>query len=221
MFRLMIKRGFDIVASMAGLVSLAPMFVIVAVVIKLDSAGPVFFQQERVGRGLNPFRIIKFRTMSSETIDHTQSLSGVHDTRITRAGHWLRRLKIDEFPQLVNVLKGDMSLVGPRPELRRYVELRRRDYEMILTVRPGMTDPASLAYHDEAQHLRCAIDPEKEYVGKILPAKIRLSRQYVAASTIFGDSMILLRTLCLLGRMCTTRERKDVRDVSISDSLVS
>ena len=221
MFRLMIKRGFDIVASMAGLVSLAPMFVIVAVVIKLDSAGPVFFQQERVGRGLNPFRIIKFRTMSSETIGHTQSLSVVHDTRITRAGHWLRRLKIDEFPQLVNVLKGDMSLVGPRPELRRYVELRRRDYEMILTVRPGMTDPASLAYHDEAQHLRCAIDPEKEYVGKILPAKIRLSRQYVAASTIFGDSIILLRTLCLLGRMCTTRERKDVRDVSISDSLVS
>jgi len=206
---------------MAGLVSLAPMFVIVAVVIKLDSAGPVFFQQERVGRGLNPFRIIKFRTMSSETIDHTQSLSVVHDTRITRVGHWLRRLKIDEFPQLVNVLKGDMSLVGPRPELRRYVELRRRDYEMILTVRPGMTDPASLAYHDEAQHLRCAIDPEKEYVGKILPAKIRLSRQYVAVSTIFGDSIILLRTLCLLGRMCTTRERKDVRDVSISDSLVS
>ena len=126
----MIKRGFDIVASMAGLVSLAPMFVIVAVVIKLDSAGPVFFQQERVGRGLNPFRIIKFRTMSSETIDNTQSLSVVHDTRITRAGRWLRRLKIDEFPQLVNVLKGDMSLIGPRPELRRYVELRRRDYEL-------------------------------------------------------------------------------------------
>jgi len=130
-------------------------------------------------------------------------------------------LKIDELPQLVNVVKGDMSLVGPRPELRRYVELRRRDYETILTIRPGMTDPASLAYHDEAQHLRHATDPEQEYVEKILPAKIRLSRQYVAASTIREDVAILLRTLCLVGCMCTLRERKDVRDVSISDSLVS
>ena len=145
----------------------------------------------------------------------------MNSTRITRIGRWLRRLKIDELPQLVNVLKGDMSLVGPRPELRRYVELRRHDYELLLTVRPGMTDPASLAYHDEARHLGHSIDPEKEYVTKILPAKIRLSRQYVAGSTICDDLMIVFRTLCLFGRMCTTRKRKDARDVSISEPLVS
>jgi len=215
------KRAIDIVISMIGLVGLAPMFVIVAVAIKLDSAGPIFFRQERMGRGLDPFRIIKFRTMTSEMTNTTSSLAIVSSARITRIGRWLRNLKIDELPQLVNVLKGDMSLVGPRPELRRYVELWRHEYEMLLAVRPGMTDPASLAYHDEARRLAHAKDPEKEYVTKILPAKIRLSRQYVAVSTICEDSMILLRTLCLLGRMCTSRERKDGRDVSIREPLVS
>ena len=215
------KRAIDIVISMIGLFGLAPMFVIVAVLIKFDSAGPIFFRQERMGRGLNPFRIIKFRTMTSDMTNTTPSLAIVSSARITRIGRWLRSLKIDELPQLVNVLKGDMSLVGPRPELRRYVELRRHEYEMLLAVRPGMTDPASLAYHDEARRLAHAKDPEKEYVTKILPAKIRLSQQYVAVSTICEDSMILLRTLRLLGRMCTTRERKDGRDVSISEPLVS
>ena len=188
------KRAFDIVISMVGLVGLAPVFVIMAVVIKLDSEGAIFFRQERMGRGLNPFRIIKFRTMTSEMTNTKLVLAAVNTARITRVGRWLRRLKIDELPQLVNVLKGDMSLVGPRPELRRYVELRRHDYEMLLTVRPGMTDPASLAYHDEARHLAHAIDPEKEYVKKILPAKIQLSRQYVAGSTICDDLMILFQT---------------------------
>jgi len=215
------KRAIDIVISMIGLFGLAPMFVIVAVMIKFDSAGPIFFRQERMGRGLNPFRIIKFRTMTSDMTNTTPSLAIVSSARITRIGRWLRSLKIDELPQLVNVLKGDMSLVGPRPELRRYVELRRHEYEMLLAVRPGMTDPASLAYHDEARRLAHAKEPEKEYVTKILPAKIRLSQQYVAVSTICEDSMILLRTLRLLGRMCTTRERKDGRDVSISEPLVS
>ena len=215
------KRAIDIVISMIGLFGLAPMFVIVAVMIKFDSAGPIFFRQERMGRGLNPFRIIKFRTMTSDMTNTTPSLAIVSSARITRIGRWLRSLKIDELPQLVNVLKGDMSLVGPRPELRRYVELRRHEYEMLLAVRPGMTDPASLAYHDEARRLAHAKDPEKEYVTKILPAKIRLSQQYVAVSTICEDSMILLRTLRLLGRMCATRERKDGRDVSISEPLVS
>ena len=215
------KRAIDIVISMIGLFGLAPMFVIVAVMIKFDSAGPIFFRQERMGRGLNPFRIIKFRTMTSDMTNATPSLAIVSSARITRIGRWLRSLKIDELPQLVNVLKGDMSLVGPRPELRRYVELRRHEYEMLLAVRPGMTDPASLAYHDEARRLAHAKEPEKEYVTKILPAKIRLSQQYVAVSTICEDSMILLRTLRLLGRMCTTRERKDGRDVSISEPLVS
>jgi lipopolysaccharide/colanic/teichoic acid biosynthesis glycosyltransferase len=215
------KRAIDIVISMIGLFGLAPMFVIVAVMIKFDSAGPIFFRQERMGRGLNPFCIIKFRTMTSDMTNTTPSLAIVSSARITRIGRWLRSLKIDELPQLVNVLKGDMSLVGPRPELRRYVELRRHEYEMLLAVRPGMTDPASLAYHDEARRLAHAKDPEKEYVTKILPAKIRLSQQYVAVSTICEDSMILLRTLRLLGRMCTTRERKDGRDVSISEPLVS
>lgn len=215
------KRAIDIVISMVGLAGLAPMFVIMVVAIKFDSEGPIFFRQERMGRGFKPFRIIKFRTMTSETTNTAPGLAFVNSTRITRIGRWLRRLKIDELPQLVNVLKGDMSLVGPRPELRRYAELRRLDYEMLLTVRPGMTDPASLAYHDEARHLAHAIDPEKEYVTKILPAKIRLSRQYVAVSTIRDDLMICFRTLCLFGRMCATRERKDARDVSISESLVS
>ena len=214
------KRALDIVISMVGLIGLAPVFVIMAVAIKLDSEGPIFFRQERMGRGLNPFRIIKFRTMTSEMTSTKLVLAVVNTARITRVGRWLRRLKIDELPQLVNVLKGDMSLVGPRPELRRYVEMRRLDYEMLLTVRPGMTDPASLAYHDEARHLTHATDPEKEYVTQILPAKIRLSRQYIAGSTISDDLMILFRTLCLFGRLCMTRERKDGRDVSISEPLV-
>ena len=128
----MIKRALDIVISMVGLVGLAPVFVIMAVVIKLDSEGEIFFRQERMGRGLNPFRIIKFRTMTSEMTNTKLVLAAVNTERITRVGRWLRKLKIDELPQLVNVLKGDMSLVGPRPELRRYVELRRHDYEMLL-----------------------------------------------------------------------------------------
>ena len=164
------KRAIDIVISMIGLFGLAPMFVIVAVMIKFDSAGPIFFRQERMGRGLNPFRIIKFRTMTSDMTNTTPSLAIVSSARITRIGRWLRSLKIDELPQLVNVLKGDMSLVGPRPELRRYVELRRHEYEMLLAVRPGMTDPASLAYHDEARRLAHAKDPETvSYTHLTLP----------------------------------------------------
>ncbi|MFQ5852311.1 MAG: sugar transferase [Candidatus Binatia bacterium] len=192
------KRLFDIVASFLGLLLLSPLFLLVAVSIKLDSPGPVFFRQERMGRGFRPFYIHKFRTMIQYAPYKGGPITSGEDPRITRVGRLLRKAKIDELPQLINVLKGEMSFVGPRPEVRRYVELFREDYEEILKARPGITDLASLEFRDETAVLGQFENPEDEYIRSILPAKIRLSREYLKRSSFFSDVGLILRTLVRL-----------------------
>jgi len=189
------KRLFDFVAAAAGLLLFSPLMLLTALLIKLDSPGPVFFKQERIGRGFCPFQIYKFRTMVRDAARRGSSITVGADPRITQIGHFLRKTKIDELPQLINVLKGEMSLVGPRPELPRYVAMFRKDYEEILMVRPGITDPAALKYQDEADILASGGNPEEDYVRRILPDKITLARDYVRRSSFTSDLALILRTV--------------------------
>ena len=191
----MLKRLLDIVASGLGLLVLSPVLVVVAVLVKLSSPGPVFFSQQRMGRSFRPFYIHKFRSMTADAPQRGGPITFGDDPRITRMGRILRKTKLDEIPQLFNVLKGEMSLVGPRPEAIRYVEMFRDDYAVILRVRPGITDLASLKYHDEATLLGQAANPEEEYVQRVLPEKIRLGKEYVEKSSLFLDVTIILKTL--------------------------
>jgi lipopolysaccharide/colanic/teichoic acid biosynthesis glycosyltransferase len=193
------KRGFDLLLAAAGLLLLSPLFLVVALCIRLDSPGPVFFRQERVGRGGRLFRIHKFRTMVADAPARGPGLTIGADPRVTRVGRWLRRTKIDELAQLLDVLAGQMSLVGPRPELPRYGALYPpllRD--QLLGVRPGITDPASLKYADEASLLAAAADPEREYTQVLLPAKLQASADYLRSATLASDMAVLARTAALL-----------------------
>jgi lipopolysaccharide/colanic/teichoic acid biosynthesis glycosyltransferase len=202
-----IKRAFDILVAAAGLIVLLPIMAVVAALIKRDSKGPVFFKQARIGRNFRPFRILKFRTMR-ENAERTGSFVTIgDDPRITRIGRVLRKLKIDEVPQLINVLKGEMSFVGPRPEVPQFVEMFRRDYAEILTVRPGITDLASLKYRDEAALLAEAEDPEQEYVTRVLPDKIRLAKEYLERSSFLFDLRLIAITVFKLfsGRVASQR----------------
>lgn len=196
----MAKRLFDILVSLAALLLLALPMLAVAAWIRLDSPGPVFFRQQRVGRHGVPFAIHKFRTMRHGA--GGLALTVGDDARITRAGRWLRRTRLDELPQLLDVLAGDMSLVGPRPEVPRYVALYPPGLrERALSVRPGLTDPASLAYIDEAALLAAAADPEREYVERILPAKLEAAAAYAERATLASDMAVLARTArALLGK---------------------
>jgi lipopolysaccharide/colanic/teichoic acid biosynthesis glycosyltransferase len=187
------KRLFDIVAASLGLLALSPVFVFVALAIKVDSPGPVLFKQKRVGRNFRSFRIYKFRTMTAGVAGSALTVGA--DPRITRLGRLLRKSKLDELPQLVNILFGDMTFVGPRPEVPSYVELFRRDYEEILKVRPGLTDLASLKYRDESAILARAENPEEEYLTRLLPDKIRLSKEYIRRSSFSYDLALIFETL--------------------------
>src|SRR5919109_594973 len=189
------KRAFDIIAASVGLVLLAPLLLVVSLLIKLDSPGPVLFRQERMGRGFQPFRIYKFRTMVQDAPGQGGMITFGGDPRITRLGQVLRTTKIDELPQLINVLRGEMSFVGPRPEVRLYVELFREDYVEILKVLPGITDLASLQFRHEAELLRRSKDPEEEYVKRVLPEKIRLAKEYISRSSFRFDVMLILKTV--------------------------
>jgi len=192
----LLKRFIDLVAAGTSLVLLAPVFLFIAAAVRLSSPGPVIFAQQRMGRGFRPFRIFKFRTMYADAPTRGGQLTvGAHDPRITPVGRFLRGTKLDELPQLWNVVRGDMSLVGPRPEVPKYVEMFRGDFAEILRVRPGITDPASLKYRREADQLAAAGDPEAEYVGRILPDKIAISKRYIESSSLLGDAGILLRTV--------------------------
>jgi len=193
-----IKRLVDIVAASIGLLLLSPLFLILAALIKLDSSGPVLFRQERIGRGFIPFLIYKFRTMAAGRANEGLCITSRNDARITRVGRWLRATKLDELPQLLNVLIGDMSLVGPRPEVRHYVELFRSEYEQLLSIRPGMTDLASLKYRDEGDVLAQVEDPEAEYVTRILPDKIELGSLYLQRASLFFDLSLILKTVLRL-----------------------
>jgi lipopolysaccharide/colanic/teichoic acid biosynthesis glycosyltransferase len=194
------KRLFDIAAAATGLIVLCPLFAIIAVLIKWDSDGPVFFRQSRIGRHFRPFFIYKFRTMKSHATTTGALLTVGNDPRITRVGRWLRRAKLDELPQLINVLTGDMSLVGPRPEVERYVRLFRSEYAEILQVRPGITDLASLKYRGESALLARSLKPEEEYVTRILPDKLRLAQQYVRELSLGRDVVLIARTLAAVVR---------------------
>jgi lipopolysaccharide/colanic/teichoic acid biosynthesis glycosyltransferase len=196
----MLKRTFDVLGSLIGLAILAPFGLLVALAIKLDSRGPVFFRQVRMGRNFQPFRIFKFRTMVADAPSRGAQITAGADPRITRVGAVLRKTKIDELPQFINVLVGDMSLVGPRPEVPKYVELFADEYRDILSVRPGITDPASVKYRDEGEVLAAAADPEAAYVNEILPEKIALARQYIARSSFGYDLVVILQTLLRLVR---------------------
>ena len=190
------KRLFDLCCAAAGLVLLVPVLAAVALWVVWDSPGPAFFRQQRVGRAGRLFHIVKFRTMHPRAETAGPPLTVGADGRITRAGHWLRRTKIDELPQLFNVLLGQMSLVGPRPEVPRYVALYPAGLrEKVLSVRPGITDFASIEYRDESTLLARSTDPERTYREVVLPAKLALQARYVDEAGVLTDLRLILRTL--------------------------
>jgi lipopolysaccharide/colanic/teichoic acid biosynthesis glycosyltransferase len=187
-------------ASAAGLVLLTPVFLIIAALIKLEGHGPVFFRQDRVGRGGRTFRIWKFRTMRADAEQRGGPLTVGEDPRITEVGQVLRRFKLDELPQLFNVLAGEMSLVGPRPEVARYVARYDETQRPVLELVPGITDPASIAFRDEAAMLAGYPDAEAAYLQVVMPAKIRLNLEYAGRATLGSDVALILRTIAHLGR---------------------
>lgn len=197
----MAKRLFDLLLSSIGLLLLAPLLLLIAVLVKVDSPGPVMFRQERVGRFGQPFRIHKFRTMRHEPAGQGLQITVGADRRITRVGGFLRASKLDELPQLLDVWLGDMSLVGPRPEVPRYVAhypagLR----EKVLSVRPGITDIASIEYRDESSVLARAADPERAYIDEVLPHKLALAARYVERSSLWLDVWLIWRTVVAIVR---------------------
>mgnify|MGYP001039078064 CR=1 FL=1 len=189
------KRLFDLFWTLAGLCLLWPIFLLIALLIRLDDGGPVFFRQERVGHKGKPFHIWKFRTMVVDAEKLGMPITIGRDPRITSVGSWFRKYKLDELPQLLNVLTGEMSLVGPRPEVPDYVALYTPEQRAVLELRPGITDPASIQYKNENELLAQAPDPERAYVQEIAPEKIRLNLEYAAQATIGSDFAIILRTL--------------------------
>ena len=189
------KRLFDIVCSFCGLALLSPFLAVVLLLIKIDSPGPVFFIQKRMGRDFKPFNLIKFRSMT--VVQHAQKsqFNPGDESRVTRIGRLLRKTKADELPELFNVLRGDMSIVGPRPEVEKYVRAYPEDFKMILNVRPGLSDHASIKYRDEEGILANQEDPEHHYVNVILPDKIRLGRRYLEKVSFGTDFRIIVTTL--------------------------
>lgn len=188
------KRLFDIVASAIGLLLLSPLFLILAVWIKCDSNGPVFYKQKRVGQGNKDFDLYKFRSMRVGADKLGLITVGGRDPRITRSGYFIRKYKLDEFPQLINVLKGDMSIVGPRPEVRKYVDLYTPEQLQVLQVRPGITDPASIRYRNENELLAQVEEPERYYREVIMPDKLRLNLEYVQTMSLGEDLRLIFST---------------------------
>lgn len=197
----MAKRLFDLLLSSIGLLLLAPLLLLIAALVKLDSPGPVMFRQERVGRFGQPFLIHKFRTMRHEPAGQGLQITVGADRRITRVGGFLRASKLDELPQLLDVWLGDMSLVGPRPEVPRYVAHYPADLrEKVLSVRPGITDIASIEYRDESAVLARATDPERAYIDEVLPHKLTLAARYVERSSLWLDVWLIWRTVVAIVR---------------------
>ena len=184
--------------SLIGLVVFSPVFILISLFLKFDSVGPVFFKQVRVGRDFKEFRLIKFRTMKLDSEKSGFLTVGELDPRITRVGAFLRRFKLDELPQLINVLKGEMSLVGPRPEVPRFVDLYSEEQKAVLAVRPGISDPASLMYRNENQLLEGKADPTKYYIDHIMPAKLDLNLNYIRKRSFFQDLVIIFRSFFIM-----------------------
>lgn len=191
---LILKRVYDIIFSSLGLLVLVPLFMVVAVMIKLDSPGPVFYHQTRIGKDGKEFKILKFRKMHQYVGDSGSNLTTTNDERMTRFGAFLRRSKIDELPQAVNVLLGEMAVVGPRPETPNYVELYDEQQRQVLKVKPGITDYASIYFIDEGDLLQYADDSERLYIEAIMPQKIRLNLKYIAEMSLITDMKIIYLT---------------------------
>lgn len=195
------KRVFDISFALIGLLLFAPLLILIGLWIKIDSNGPVFFRQERVGRFGQTFRIFKFRTMVPDIENKARLITVGEDPRITKFGHFLRKAKLDELPQLLNVIKGEMSLVGPRPEVPYYVAFYpEKIREQILSVRPGITDNASIEFREENAILGLTLNPEKTYVEEILPIKLKYYQSYVLERSLWGDLILILRTMKEIAR---------------------
>lgn len=188
------KRLFDIVAGGLGLLILSPLFLVLAVWIRLDSEGPVFYRQTRVGRHNRDFRIFKFRSMKEGADKQGLITVGGHDPRITRSGYFIRRYKLDELPQLINVFLGDMSLVGPRPEVRKYVDMYTPEQMHVLDVRPGITSLASIRYRNENELLDKADDPDRFYIDVIMQDKLAIDLEYVRQASFWYDIKLIIRT---------------------------
>lgn len=188
------KRLFDIISSLIGLGLFSPFFILICVLILVTSKGGIFYSQIRVGKGKKDFKLLKFRTMKPGSDKAGQITVGTNDSRITRVGIFLRKFKFDEIPQLINVIKGEMSIVGPRPEVPKYVNLYSEEQLKILTVRPGLTDLASIEFINENELLGNAKNPEKEYVEVIMPKKLALNIQYIDTQSFLGDIKLIFKT---------------------------
>ena len=193
-------RFFDFLLSLVGLVVLAPIFIILAIWIQIDSKGPVFYKQVRVGQNGIYFGLFKFRSMVVDADKKGLITVGGRDPRITRSGYFIRKYKLDELPQLINVLVGDMSLVGPRPEVRKYVDLYTDEQQKVLSVKPGITDYASIEYMDENEILGKSSDPEKTYIEEIMPEKIKYNMKYINNKSLFEYFKIILLTVLKIVR---------------------
>ena len=194
----MIKRGIDILFSLIGLICLFPFFIFISFFIFITSKGGVFFVQLRVGKNNKDFKLYKFRTMFLNSDNKGLLTVGNNDKRITKLGYYLRKNKLDELPQLINVLNGTMSLVGPRPEVRRYVNLYNSEQKSILEVKPGITDFASLMYYNENEILANSVNPEQTYINEIMPIKLELNKQYINEMSLLTDLKIICKTFIKL-----------------------
>jgi lipopolysaccharide/colanic/teichoic acid biosynthesis glycosyltransferase len=189
------KRAFDIIFSFFGLLALFPFFLFIGIWILIDSPGGIFYRQTRVGRYNKDFRLWKFRSMRPDSDKKGLLTIGGRDPRITNSGYFIRKYKIDELPQLINVLTGEMSFVGPRPEVRKYVDLYNEEQKRVLLVRPGITDIASLEYFEENELLGKSSDPERTYIDEIMPAKLKLNLQYIDKANLATDLNMIFKTI--------------------------
>jgi len=189
------KRTFDLMLSILTLIFLLPLFAVVGLVIKLETSGPIFYRQKRIGKQFKPFFILKFRTMIQDADKKGLHITTGGDVRVTRVGRILRKSKIDELPQIINILKGEMSFVGPRPEVEKYVSIYKKDYEYILSVKPGITDISSITFRDEESVLRDQANPEEYYKMILLPKKIEFAKAYIKKSSLIFDLVIISKTL--------------------------
>lgn len=191
----MLKRLFDIVCSFIGLLFLSPFLILTAILVGITSPGGVFYIQERVGKDEKKFGLLKFRSMRTDADKSGKLTVGARDSRITKVGYYLRKYKLDELPQLVNVLKGDMSLVGPRPEVEQYTKLYNENQRKVLQVKPGITDYASLDYFEENELLGKSQNPEQTYIQEVMPAKLELNKKYIDEVSLATDIKIIFRTI--------------------------
>lgn len=191
----MAKRVFDFLFSVIGLVAITPVMLLLALIITIDSKGGVFYKQVRIGKNQKPFSLYKFRSMRTDADKKGLLTVGNNDSRITKIGYYLRKYKLDELPQLINVLFGNMSFVGPRPEVEKYVKLYNQEQLMVFNVKPGITDWASIKYVNENEILAKSSQPEKTYIEEIMPAKLKLNLEYVKHNNVFVDIKIILLTI--------------------------